>query len=199
MSTQQPGSKSLYDLFPHLEAATLIKIACHEFKPADLYKLDARYHDKTELECLQDSASRTGSWKDYPTINSLVIPLQMYFCILTWFAANEGDVELTATIATGGLEYIGHILLLSQRYEWHAVVQYHSHFHLAQQCEMAQGNFLNWHCSDPDLMSEYLMNNVKQRPAKKTTGPTRANQTCFLFNKGECMANPCPNGRAHKC
>ncbi|KAF9442006.1 hypothetical protein P691DRAFT_765667 [Macrolepiota fuliginosa MF-IS2] len=109
----QPGSKSLYDLFPYLEAATLIEIAHHEFKPTDLYKLDARYCDKTELECSQGSASCTGSWKNYPTLNSLIVPLQMYFHILTWFAANEGDVELTATIATGGLKYIGHILLLN--------------------------------------------------------------------------------------
>jgi hypothetical protein len=42
-----PLSTSIFDCFPLVEAATILEITQHEFKPMDLLKLDPAAQDKT--------------------------------------------------------------------------------------------------------------------------------------------------------
>ncbi|KZT64017.1 hypothetical protein DAEQUDRAFT_770064 [Daedalea quercina L-15889] len=46
-SQPTPGM-SLLDQFPSVKAGVLLDIACHNFEPSDLYKLDSKYRDKAE-------------------------------------------------------------------------------------------------------------------------------------------------------
>ncbi|KAJ7108215.1 hypothetical protein C8R44DRAFT_938234 [Mycena epipterygia] len=59
VANNPPSKSSLYDLFPSLEAGQLLEIARHEFRPADLYKLDSRFRDRTDIDRLEDSKGKS--------------------------------------------------------------------------------------------------------------------------------------------
>ncbi|KAJ7511478.1 hypothetical protein B0H11DRAFT_1641093, partial [Mycena galericulata] len=147
---------SLYALFPTIEAGMLLEIARHELKPVDLFKLDSRFRDKFDVERTEDSKTRTGTARDYPSLHSLLIPLTTYFRVLQAFAALAGDTTSTRVIGDGAGWYTAHLLELHQRYEWSAIVQYHMQFHLIRRREMADGDYSGWGHTDADLMNQYL-------------------------------------------
>ncbi|KAJ6592556.1 hypothetical protein B0H19DRAFT_918779, partial [Mycena capillaripes] len=121
---------SLFDLFPSLEAGQLLEIARHEFRPADLYKLDSRFRDRTDID--RSSRRRQGQIRcqGLSPIHSLITPLILYFRVLVAFAASSGNAEATRIISDGSARYYEHLHDLYQRYEWSAIVEYHSQYHL---------------------------------------------------------------------
>ncbi|KAJ7661733.1 hypothetical protein B0H17DRAFT_888526, partial [Mycena rosella] len=143
-------------LFPSLEAGQLLEITRHEFRPTDLYKLDSRFRDRTDIDRLEDSKGKSPSAKDYPSLHSLITPLYMYFRVLVAFAASSGDAEATRVIFDGSNRYYEHLHDLHQRYEWSAIVEYHLQYHLIRRHEIASGNYSGWGRTDADLMNRYL-------------------------------------------
>ncbi|KAF9459368.1 hypothetical protein BDZ94DRAFT_1146997, partial [Collybia nuda] len=127
---------SLPNLFPSVEPSLLLDIACHEFCPIDLCKLDLHFWSKADVECLESTAPHVGGLKEYPSFHSLLIPLHSYFAILQAFAASASD--------------------LHQLYNWSAVVQYHMEFHLHCHQEMSNGVYSGWAQPDNMLMTCYL-------------------------------------------
>ncbi|KAG5337479.1 hypothetical protein C0989_009575 [Termitomyces sp. Mn162] len=89
---QSPAGKSLPVLFPTIKTSMLLDIACHEFHPMDLCKLNpASKFRHTDLDCTDSSNSRITGTKDYPALHNLLIPLSTYFSVLQAFAASSGN------------------------------------------------------------------------------------------------------------
>ena len=119
----------------------LLDIACHEFKPKDLFKLDLHFQEKGDPDKGDNSKSRAGLPKEYPSLSSLLTPLLTYFRVLENFAASAGDLEATRVIADGAAIYTSHILALHQQYQWGAVLQYHFDFHYLRRPEMRDSDY----------------------------------------------------------
>jgi hypothetical protein len=120
-----PLGMSIFDHFPLVEAATILEITWHEFKPMDLFKLDPAAQDKNlERKATLDveggiltATPCSGSLHDYPTLSSLLEPLLTYFSILTAYTALSGDMLATLTIVNGCNAYTSHLLALSQQFQ----------------------------------------------------------------------------------
>jgi hypothetical protein len=204
-------SESLYVRFPGIESTVLVAIAHHSFYPTHLYKLEPRWRELLDSERLAD-AGKSRTTKDYPTPNSVLAPLSIYFRVLTALATAGKSADQTFVIANAGLAYINHLMDLSEKYQWSAVVAYHLDFHLNQRQRMKDGDFTGWLHPDIDLQSKHLFNRQKSLGARLSGGSraTTSNssgssgklpltdQVCFNYNKGTpCLQNPCP--RLHVC
>ncbi|KAL1667455.1 hypothetical protein GGF50DRAFT_48501 [Schizophyllum commune] len=212
-----PGA-SLYDIFPLIEPELLLAIAQHTLKPTDLHKLDSRYRDKVDQGSSESAASNRGPpVKDYPSLNSLVIPLHVYFQVLGAFGATGGGSATDVfNIMQGGFQYLQHLTQLHQHYEWAGVLEYHMAFHLKRRRDMGNGDYSGWLQPDAALMSTILLHRTKQygRDSRSGAGSSgsskvkagsspsgripKGEQTCFLYNTGTCTT-PCPDGRKHVC
>ncbi|KAG5349605.1 hypothetical protein C0989_002804 [Termitomyces sp. Mn162] len=114
---QSPASKSLPALFPTIKTSLLLEIACHEFCPMDLCKLDpASKFRHADLDHMDNSLWITGT-KDYLALHNLLIPLSTYFSILKPFAASSGNAHTMFVIGHGTVRYLSHLMNLNQKYE----------------------------------------------------------------------------------
>ncbi|KIK59088.1 hypothetical protein GYMLUDRAFT_44818 [Collybiopsis luxurians FD-317 M1] len=149
--------KSLFDMFPLVEASMLLDIARHELRPIDLRKLDSKLRDKADDEgSLATFLARASSSKDYPSLSAIISPLTLYFRILTHFAISGGQPDVVAILVTGLFAYIDHLNFLNQRYDWSAVLQYHMAFHGLRRREMMNGVYDGWEKADQQLMALHL-------------------------------------------
>jgi hypothetical protein len=159
-----PLGTSIFDHFPLVEAATILEITQHNFKPMDLFKLDPAAQDKNlekkaTLEVEGGILTMTpcsGLLHDYLTLSSLLEPLLTYFSIPTAYAALSGDMLATLTIMNGYNAYTGHFLTLSQQFQWSTVLLYHKSYFLSHHHEMAMGDYLGWSQPDILLMTEHV-------------------------------------------
>ncbi|KAF9258555.1 hypothetical protein L218DRAFT_799353, partial [Marasmius fiardii PR-910] len=148
---------SLFDAFPFTEASTLLEVTRHELRPMDLRKLDSKLCNKADDKgTLSTFSSQSSTTKDYPSLSSLIHPLNLYFRILIYFAFSGGQVDLVAVLSMGLMEYIGHLHALNQRYEWSAVLRYHMDYHALRRREMMNGDYSGWGRPDSLLMTDHL-------------------------------------------
>ncbi|EPS92742.1 hypothetical protein FOMPIDRAFT_1106331, partial [Fomitopsis schrenkii] len=158
---------SLLDVFPKIKASVLLEIARHEFEPSDLYKLDLKFRDKAErsvLDLTGDSITlRKTSTKDYPSYNSLVPPLTVYFSILSAFVASSNNISLLFEVTRATMMYLHRLELFREEYQWSAVLAYHMDFHHLRLREMAHGDFTGWGRIDSELKAEYLVGKERSR------------------------------------
>jgi hypothetical protein len=121
--TQSPivgASPSIRSLFPNVEVACITSVVNHEFCTSDLYKLDSQYCDK------ETSFSFNGSMhefevsncaaKDYKSLNSIILPLNVYFAILSAHIPNQQMIPLVF------FQYLSHLQKIASEYEWAVVV-----------------------------------------------------------------------------
>lgn len=209
LTTNQAAGAShrLLTLFPEVEEAVIIAIVTHQFRAAELYKLDSRYRDKMERQTLEvDNGSvrvkTDSSVRDYPTPTSIELPMLVYIRILVAHCSSNSDAS---TINLHFLSYIESFLKIRSEYDWPAVLNYHMAFFARRRREMAQGDYSGWRKTDAELQTDYLVGYRKARttntPAQpKRTGEPNARtaEVCRIFNLGTC-ASPCRNGRIHKC
>ena len=139
----------------------LLDITHHKFKPKDLFKLDSHFWAKGELDKGEDSNSRAGLPKEYPSLSSLLTPLLTYVRVLENFTVSAGDLKATHVIADGATIYMSHILALHQQYQWGAVLQYHFDFHYLRSPEMRDGDYSGWTRTDATLMNRHLFGHFK--------------------------------------
>ncbi|KAG6830779.1 hypothetical protein H0H87_007123 [Tephrocybe sp. NHM501043] len=190
-SVSSAAPLSLRCRFPDVEAAVITAIITHEFKTADLHKLDPMNRDKETAYTFNGSTNQfevsNRAAKEYKTPFSVIIPLQHYFRILS-FHVNNGAV-------TGVFyQYQAHLLKLIAEYEWFAVFNYHSVFFNRPRAEMAAGDFSNWALPATDLLSEHVyahrkstaVKGNKSASAARTT--TNSGKVCKKFNEGKCTA-----------
>ncbi|KAI0749106.1 hypothetical protein C8Q74DRAFT_1222744 [Fomes fomentarius] len=135
-----PAGASLLDLFPTIDSSVLLEITRHEFKPGDLYKLDTRHNEHTSRQVLELSSRvvlvRNKAPRDYPSFNSLYIPLSTYFNVLAGFASTGGDANALYHLSSSTAVYLARLAQFSQDYQWSATVAYHFGFHYTRRRNM---------------------------------------------------------------
>ncbi|KAJ3717332.1 hypothetical protein C8R42DRAFT_553374, partial [Lentinula raphanica] len=118
----------------------------HEFRPFSLRKLDSRVRSKADtsdggLEILDKSQ---GSIKDYPTLDSLLVPLHTYFAILIHYAQFGGKPEVGCALAIGSHAYMASLTEMAKEFQWSYVLEYHASYMNIRRQEMKQGRYFGW-------------------------------------------------------
>jgi len=151
-------------LFHHVEEETLNAIFHHELPAAELYKLDTRriLESQWHLIDLEDSTisfrSVPSAQEIYRSLDSLLVPLNTYFSILSVHGLAEGQ---PITLPYYFFRYSSHLVKITSQYEWSAVLLYHFAF-FARRCnEMLSGDYSGWAKIDVDLMEEMLIQHRK--------------------------------------
>ncbi|KAH0589537.1 hypothetical protein H2248_005274 [Termitomyces sp. 'cryptogamus'] len=191
---------SLRSRFPDVKAAVIVAIITHEFKAADLHKLDPMNRDKETAYTFNGSTNQFEvshrAAREYKNPFSILIPLTTYFKVLAFHVNNNAATDAF-------WDYSAHLLKLVAEYEWHAVYAYHSIFFNRRRAEMAAGDYSRWGQSENGLLAEHVYGHRKPNPSKqaKNTATTRSNpaEACRKFNDGKCLNMPCPWGRPHTC
>ncbi|KAJ7139512.1 hypothetical protein C8R44DRAFT_535710, partial [Mycena epipterygia] len=135
--------------FPTIQQPNLIlEIVRHEFKPMDLARLNPRRcWDQFEGGC---------SLKDYPSLQSLLLPLTMYFRVLQAWVSASGDAQATRVVGECALRYTAHLLDLVEQHPWPTVMQYHMQFHQKRRVDMDRGDYSQWGVGDRGLINRLL-------------------------------------------
>jgi hypothetical protein len=211
-TTQLGASPSLRSLFPEIEAAHITAIITHEFRGADLWKLDSRYRDKEPAFAFN---STTGQFetsnraaKDYKSFNSLYIPLVTYFNVLS---AHIPPSPARRSVPFVFFHFLTHLQKIAAEYEWAAVLEYTMVFFNRRRMEMLEfGDYSKWAVPDTGLMAEHVFGNKKviakagsspkNSPSPSRTPPaSNSATTCQNFNSGKCLGQKCPFNRMHVC
>ncbi|KAG6853809.1 hypothetical protein C0991_001260 [Blastosporella zonata] len=169
--------RSLREMFPYIDSRLLLLVARHEIDPLELWKLDIRESARrrnTELTSSMFEPSSSSApissimddmLRQFPTLNTLLVPLTMYFRIieaslsLTLYASRTNILELqhipspalhntflrvmadtfTHLVSASHVTqaYIAHIADIDEYYDWSAVLAYHMAFHEKRRAEMA--------------------------------------------------------------
>ncbi|KAF8514985.1 hypothetical protein JB92DRAFT_3115219 [Gautieria morchelliformis] len=113
ISLNPASGMSIDRSFPHVEPALRLVIAKHEFRPCQLYRLDAtvKEHPKPKAFEISDDGEflqheRDASPKDYPSFRALYDPLVVYFEILQYFIIASGNVPASQQVVLGCSEYL---------------------------------------------------------------------------------------------
>jgi hypothetical protein len=204
-SKSTPESKSLRSHFPSIKATTLLEIVRHSFEADDIHKLD--HQDRPSF----DSKAKLppGLPQQIKGPYDLIVPLLTYFQVLQTHAASSGASALdVAQIANGGMTYISNLIEFSTRYQWSAVLRYHTRFHDVRRAAMSAGDYSGWDGIDTLLLGQTLAGREKSMEKKSSLSSDggsgsakskpKSQQFCFAFNKGTC-SSPCEDGRMHKC
>ncbi|KAJ3732591.1 hypothetical protein DFJ43DRAFT_996831 [Lentinula guzmanii] len=206
-SDSVPTRESLYSSFPNIEEKHLLEITRHDFRPFALRKLDSRVRSKADaadggLDTLEKSQ---GSVKDYPGLDSLLVPLSLYFSILISYAFIGGKPEIGCALAIQSHTYIASLMEMAKEFQWSYVFEYHVQYMNIRRQEMKQGNYLGWGPINAQL---YTRVTAHPKPASsafpassKRASPRErdvSKQMCHDWNDGKC-SEPCPGGRIHGC
>ncbi|KAJ3791971.1 hypothetical protein GGU11DRAFT_694071 [Lentinula aff. detonsa] len=206
-SDSVPTRESLYSSFPNIEEKHLLEITRHDFRPFALCKLDSRVRSKADaadggLDTLEKSQ---GSVKDYPGLDSLLVPLSLYFSILISYAFIGGKPEVGCALAIQSHTYIASLMEMAKEFQWSYVFEYHVQYMNIRRQEMKQGNYLGWGPINAQL---YTRVTAHPKPASsafpassKRASPRErdvSKQMCHDWNDGKC-SEPCPGGRIHGC
>ncbi|KAG5351456.1 hypothetical protein C0989_006417 [Termitomyces sp. Mn162] len=119
--------------FPDANSAVLATIITHDFKAADLHKLDSTNQDQ---ETIYTFNGATNQFKTY--FHILVTHVNDAAATETFWADTEQLLELVA------------------EYKWLAVFAYHWVFSNHCHAEMAASDYLQWGCRDSDLLSKHV-------------------------------------------
>ncbi|EIM82608.1 uncharacterized protein STEHIDRAFT_114488 [Stereum hirsutum FP-91666 SS1] len=120
MSSPPP---SILFKFPHVEPVILSAILFHEFRPADLWKLDPKHRNRPERRIL--SAGEV----EYQSANSDIVPMQIYFSVLLAAYTQSGATATSVSeLAIDFHSYTAHLLTFAAEYRWKAVLQYHTDY-----------------------------------------------------------------------
>ncbi|EJF61252.1 hypothetical protein DICSQDRAFT_136805 [Dichomitus squalens LYAD-421 SS1] len=165
-----PGQdlQSIASLFPHVDQDVIASIVGHEFSGAELYKLDSRRILESTwhlIEVNMDEStislhSAPAATETYPTLDSLLVPLNAYFSVLSVHELSGGQSPMLPYYF---FRYSSHLVKIAAQYEWSAVLSYHLASFSRRCKEMRKGDFAGWGRVDMDLMEEFLVPNQKKR------------------------------------
>ncbi|KAJ3519397.1 hypothetical protein NM688_g9306 [Phlebia brevispora] len=161
-------------LFQTIDKELLNAVLNHDLPAAQLYKLDTRRISEAEWHIvdLEDSTVSfrcvPSALEIYKTLDSLLVPLNIYFSILCVHGLQNGQ---QITLPCHFFRYSSHLVKIAAQYEWHAVLLYHFAFFARRCSEMLQGNYAGWEKIDVDLMEELLLQHRKPQTsdARKAT------------------------------
>ncbi len=169
-SVYPPGQDihSLASLFPHVDQDVIASIVHHELPGAEIYKLDSRRILESTwnlVEVNMDEStmslhSAPSTTDTFPTLDSLLVPLNAYFSILCVHGLSHGQSPL---LPYHLFRYSSHLVKIAAQYEWAAVLSYHFASFSRRCKEMRKGDCSGWGRVDMDLMEELLVPNQKKR------------------------------------
>jgi hypothetical protein len=112
-------SPSLSRLFPDIDSSTIAAVLNHTLRARDLYLLDPRVRDVEPSYVFNGFTSSfemsSAKFREYTTLDSVIIPLHNYFAIL--LAHNPNAQELPAYL----FSYLTQLQILASEYDWDAV------------------------------------------------------------------------------
>ncbi|THU88110.1 hypothetical protein K435DRAFT_606706, partial [Dendrothele bispora CBS 962.96] len=140
-------------LFPDIEEKLVLDITRHEFRPFSLRKLDSRVRSRADAVDggLDELLKAQGSVKDYPTLDTLLVPLLRYFSILVEYARIGGNGSMGCALALGSHTYLASLTEMAKEYQWSYVLEYHASYMNIRRQEMKSGNYLGWGPIDVQL------------------------------------------------
>lgn len=212
-TTQLGASPSLRSLFPEIETVHITAIINHDFRGADLWKLDSRYRDKEPAYAFNNTTGQfetsNRAAKDYKSFNSLYIPIVAYFNVLS---AHIPSTTSQRAVPFVFFHFLTHLQKIAAEYEWAAVLEYTMVFFNRRRMEMLEfGDYSKWAVPDTGLMAEHIFGNKKvvakagTSSPKNSSAPSRtppasnSTTTCHNFNSGKCLGSKCPFNRMHVC
>ncbi|KAJ7761687.1 hypothetical protein B0H16DRAFT_1205780, partial [Mycena metata] len=138
-------------LFPDIDPSTIIAVLSHSLRARDLYLLDPRVQETKPTYTFNGFTSTfepsTAKFREYSTLDSIIIPLHNYFAILM---AHHPEAHGLPVFL---MSYLTQLQLLAADYDWHAVLQYHTLFFNRRIREMeANGSFSAWSAPDVGLL-----------------------------------------------
>ncbi|KAJ3782729.1 hypothetical protein GGU10DRAFT_233105, partial [Lentinula aff. detonsa] len=133
-------------LFPNVEERHVLDITRHEFRPYSLHKLDRRVRSKADMAKggLEALALSEGSVRDYPSLDSVIVPLLTYFHILIAYARSSGNSDAGCILSMGAITYVGSLTEMAQKFQWAAVFEYHIGYMNLRRYEMKESNYFGW-------------------------------------------------------
>ncbi|KAH0581747.1 hypothetical protein H2248_011430 [Termitomyces sp. 'cryptogamus'] len=139
--------------FPDANSAVLATIITHDFKTADLHKLDPTNQDQETMYTFNGATDQFKvshcAGREYKMPFSVLIPLQTYFHILVFHVNDAAATEMFWADTEQLLELVA-------EYKWSAVFAYHLVFSNHCHAEMAASDYLQWGCRDSDLLSKHV-------------------------------------------
>ncbi|KAG5337252.1 hypothetical protein C0989_010085 [Termitomyces sp. Mn162] len=143
----------LHSRFPDADTSVLVVIITHNFKAADLHKLDPTNRDRETTYTFNGLTNqfKISNWaaKEYKTPFLVLIPLQSYFQILMF---HVNDCAATESFWA----YIEQLLELVAEYKWSVVYAYHLVFFNCCRTEMVARDYSQWGRQDSDLLSKHV-------------------------------------------
>ncbi|KAG5350025.1 hypothetical protein C0989_000602 [Termitomyces sp. Mn162] len=116
---------SLHSHFPNVDVVVIVAIITHDFKAADLHKLDPANHDREVAYTFNGSTNQFKvshcTAHKYKNPFTVLVPLTTYFKILAFHVNNS-------TALNAFWDYTAHLLKLVVEYEWSAIYMYYSVF-----------------------------------------------------------------------
>ncbi|KAG6856765.1 hypothetical protein H0H87_000943 [Tephrocybe sp. NHM501043] len=146
-------SALLCRMFPEVEEEDLEAVITHEFRAADLYKLDPKQRFNDPVHHIRNWDTHEVEPNRYPTENSLYIPLCTYFAILSTHIQESDQLQMNPSLF---FEYLGHLFSMAGKYNWERVVAYHRAFFDMRQWDMKDGDYTQWGIVDAELTEKYL-------------------------------------------
>ncbi|KAI0660961.1 hypothetical protein C8Q70DRAFT_973812 [Cubamyces menziesii] len=183
-----PGqdAQPIASLFPHVDPDVIASVVRHELPGAEIYKLDSRRILESTwniVEMAMDDSTVSlhaapFAIETYPTLDSLLVPLNAYFSILCVEGLSKGQ---SAVLPCHFFRYSSHLVKIAAQYDWKAVLSYHLAT-FARRCkEMRKGDYAGWGRVDMDLMEEFLVPNQKKRPYGSVFSTHSASQSWELI------------------
>ncbi|KAI0650711.1 hypothetical protein C8Q79DRAFT_944777 [Trametes meyenii] len=171
MGSIYPSSQDLQSiaaLFPHVDLDVIASIVRHELSGAELYKLDSRRILESTWNIVEMSMDESTvslraapfAIETYPTLDSLLVPLNTYFSVLCVEGLSHGQ---SALLPCHFFRYSSHLVKIAAQYDWKAVLSYHLASFSRRCKEMRKGDYSGWGRVDMDLMEEFLVPNQKKR------------------------------------
>ncbi|KAJ3720569.1 hypothetical protein C8R42DRAFT_722254 [Lentinula raphanica] len=105
---------------------------------------------------------------DYPTLDSVVVPLLTYFNILIAYARLGGNPDAGCVLATGAMSYVASLMEMASKYQWAAVFDYHVEYMNFRRYEMKEGNYLGWGPVEGPLYALVVANPRHKHPSRRS-------------------------------
>ncbi|KAJ3725538.1 hypothetical protein DFJ43DRAFT_976160, partial [Lentinula guzmanii] len=118
----------------------------HNFRPYSLHKLDHHVRSRGDMSkgSLDALALSKGSIRDYPSLDSVVIPLLTYFNILIAYTQMGGNPNADCILSMGANAYIASLAEMAKKFQWAAVFDYHVEYMNLWRYEMKESNYHGW-------------------------------------------------------
>ncbi|KAJ4469693.1 hypothetical protein C8J55DRAFT_411076, partial [Lentinula edodes] len=120
-----------------IEEEHILDITHHNFLPLDLRKLVGSARTV-------DGCFGRSHHEDYPTLDSLLVPLHTYFTVVIDYLRIDGRPEIGCVLASGSHRYMSFLTTMAKSVQWSTVLDYHVAYMDVRRQEMKRNEYLGW-------------------------------------------------------